>query len=54
MIPGNHHGLIKDVQIREITDTTLIPRLEEIAAKSGQIEKGLWTTWISPSNWSLD
>jgi|GEM_PF-2794242 len=49
VIPAKHHGLIKDAQIREITDPLLIPKLEKIAAQSGQ-QQGLWTSWISPSN----
>lgn len=48
-IPKIFYKLFSEEQIQTITDTHLIPLLEELAAKGNGIPVGLWTSWISPS-----
>lgn len=42
-----HFSQVCQDQIREITDPTLIPKLEEMA-KAGGVVAGKWTEWIAP------
>lgn len=47
LIPQDKLPYVTKVQIQSISDVAMIPKLEEIAAKSATLQKGLWTSWIA-------
>ncbi len=47
-LPSDQLIHIQPEQIESITNRSLIPQLEKIAAKCNEIEEGTWSSWVTP------